>query len=85
MVQCGGRRESVCVIGDAGGVRGAQRVYKVSSVSGSCAKGRKVSSNGSGPVWAGGSGVEDRRWGFEGQGVQGCLEGFSEDEGETLC
>ena len=56
------------MIGDAGGIRGAHGVYKVSSVGGSCAKGGEVSSDGSGPIWAGGSGVEDGGWGFERQG-----------------
>ena len=34
---------------------------------------------------SGAEGVKDRRRGFEGQGVQGYLEGFCEDEGKTLC
>ena len=53
------------MISDAGGVCGVHGVYKVSGVGGSGAKGGEVRSDGSGPVWAEGSGVEGRGWGFE--------------------
>lgn len=54
-----GGGEGASKISEGGGVRGAEGVYKVSSVGGSSSEGGEVGSDGSGPVWAGGFWVKD--------------------------
>ena len=74
------------MVGDAGGACGAHGVNEVSGVGGSGAEGGEVRSDGSGPVWAVGSGVESVCvcGGFEREGVEGCSERVSENEGEAF-
>ncbi len=53
------------VVGDVSGAHDAQGVNEVSGVGGSGAGGGKVRSNGPGPIWALGFGVEDGGGRFE--------------------
>ena len=72
------------MVGDVRRAHFAQGVDEVPGVSGSAAEGGEVSSNGSGPVWALGFGVEDGRGRFEREGMEGCCVRFGENVGELF-